>query len=199
MGNGWCARADPAGKVRIGTDRKQWVVVRTGASVRWVRVAGTAARSRRPARVSVSGGDGDGDGVAPAAAGPATASIMPTFAVVRCGYTERLLTPDGSPNSELQQVMESSDEVDLLFVAGDGATADYVAPTMPKRLERRSPGEIVVRVRDPSYKPLAAIFSFVENLMGVYHCGFFRLGTLSEMAWNSTGKVLSVEFETEAV
>ena len=210
MGHGWCARADGVGKVRMGTDRKQWVVTMAGVSKRWARVAGAAARSRRAGLegggdsgdTGNSGNSGNGrrsEDASVEGAGTSSVAIAPAFAIVRCGYTERLLTQEGRPNSEMQQVMESSDEVELVFVAGDGEVADFVSPMLPKRLERRTPGEIVIRVRDATYKPLAAIFSFIENLMAVYHCGFFRVSTLSEMRWNSRGRVLTIAFDTEAV
>ena len=232
MGNGWCARADPDGKVRIGTDRKQWVVTQTGASTRWTRVAGRTGGRGAVACASGPGngpgnGSGNGSGTGPRGGGTtrspraprttgtagATAggtaggtkgtmsmamSMAPEFAVIRCGYTDRLLLADGHPNAELQQVLENSDEVELAFVAGGDETVDFVSPLLPKRLERRGPGEIVVKVRDVAYRPLAAIFTFVENLMDLDHCGFFHMGSLSDMVWDGQGKVIELTFPTES-
>jgi hypothetical protein len=217
MGRGWSARTDPVGKVRIGVDRKQWIVTQTGRSKRWIRVTGPAARQRRAVV------DGTGDAMSSATSSTASVAtvattstrsvassisgaagittITPAHAIVRCGYTERLLSADGNPNEEMMQVMDESDEVELAFVAGDGmGTLDFVAPGTPRRLlEGRVSGDIVVTVRDPTYRPLTAILAFVENLMGACHCGFFRFGTLGSMVYDARGKVLEISFDTESV
>lgn len=235
MGKGWCARGDVVGKVRLGTDGKQWRVAQTGTSKRWVHVVNSASVSRAAnsansadsiVSADFSVQDVNSDAVTgtssrtqadnlprtrtrtQARASTATSShtrspangffkVEPKFAIIKCSHTHRLLTADGRPNAEMCAVLESSEEVSLAFVAGDGAQIlDFVSDSLPRTLERRESNEIVVKVVDPSHKPMQAIFTFIETLMTIYHCEFFRISTLSFMYYDATARVLTLSFDT---